>query len=271
MSKNVNVKIYKTATTKSIMDVLGALHYHKENKNQELVYKGNIVFVINEYGSSKKNEKAYVSKAGAKVAFWSIMNHTFHTLFKDGFREYGGSVANGQVRSRIFSMKLDDKKRFVFQIDEGAGKREANGSIKMAKVEKTVQSYVSYEEAQKMAHEVYSYISQEEMIAMMNGKPLYTILPVRSATGTEQQETQQQDSNYEQMETYGEPTFEESPVETVPKPPENSYIIQLGNWNGTAISQLTSVVLESIVAKLEPDTPEKQELWEEAKKELGRR
>jgi hypothetical protein len=29
--------------------------------------------------------------------------------------------------------------------------------------------------------------------------------------------------------------------------------------------------LEVIVAKLEPDTPEKQELWEEAKKELERR
>lgn len=271
MSMPVNVKIYKTATQKSIMDVLSALHYHKENKNQELVYKGNIVFVINEYGSSKKTEKAYVSKTGAKVAFWSIMNHTFHNLFKEGFREYGGSVADGQVRSRIFSIKLNDKKRFVFQIDEGVGKRESNGSIKMVKVEKTVQNHVSYEEAQKMAHEVYSYISQEEMMAMINGKPLYTILPVRNANNTVQQETPQQDNTYEHMETYGESSFEENSVESVPTTPENPYIIRIGNWNGTAISQLSSEVLESIVAKLEPDTPEKQELWEEAKKELGRR
>ncbi|MGF2618448.1 hypothetical protein FZC84_21320 [Rossellomorea vietnamensis] len=168
------IKICKTATQRSIMDVTSALNYHKEKEDGEKVYKGNLAFSITDR-ANKKYEKAFLSKAATKVLMYSIIQHTFPNLFKNGFVEYGGSKKDGTIRARVFSVKIDDKKRFIFQIDEGAGKLGPNGSIQMANKEKTVQTYVSYDEAQKMAHEVYDYIKLEETMAFLKGNPYFTI------------------------------------------------------------------------------------------------
>lgn len=272
MTKHKNVKIYKTATQRSIMDVTSALEYHKEKSNGEFEYKGNVVFAITEMGNQKKYEKAFVSKKSAKVLFYSIINHTFHNLYKNGFVEYGGSKTNGQVRARVFSVKLDQKNRFIFQIDEGSGKLGPNGSIQMANKEKTVQTYVAYEEAQKMAHEVYDYIKESELVAMIDGKPYFTLTPTYENGNQKQNEkenTQQSySSSYPYSNEYSEPSQQS---QTQQQNEGEGYIIKIGNLKGTSIKTLETTVLEMIISKVDPDDDDKRELIEEARKELATR
>lgn len=269
MTGKTNVKIYKSATKKSIMDVTSALDYYKEKESGELEYKGNLVFAITELVNPKKYEKAFVSKKAAKVLFYSIINHTFHNLFKSGFTEYGGSRNNGAIRSRIFTVKLDNKNRFIFQIDEGTGTLGENGSITMNVKEKTVQTYVAYEEAQKLAHEVYDFIKESEMMALFNGKPFYTIVPsYENGTRTQNEQPYKEESSPTQ--DYTAP-IEEEVVNSTDDDMSTGYIIRIGNLKGTPINTLDTGVLEMILAKLDSDTDEKTELIEEARKELASR
>lgn len=244
-----NVKIYKSATQKSIMDITSALDYHKEKQNGELEFKGKLVFAITEMGAQSKYEKAFVSKSGAKALFHSMVNGKFQDVYQNGFAEYGGSRTQDGIRARVFSVKMSQKKQFIFQIDEGAGKLGANGSIQMAQKQTTVQTYVAFEEALKLAHEVYDFIREAEMVSMMKGKPYFTIVPDRN--GSEQDtKNNTQPTNYSLSD---------------------GYIIKIGNLKGTPINTLDSQVLTTIVNKLVPDSPEKKELIEEAKAELARK
>lgn len=258
---DVNVKIYKTATQKSILDVLSALDYHKENKNKELVYKGNIVFVINEYGASKKTERAYVSKVGAKILAYAIMNDKFSEFFPKGFTEYGGSLKDGKVIARVLSVQLTPRKQYVFTIEVGPGEKESNGAIKKIKTDVKVQSYISYEESLKLSHELYDFIHQTELVALMKKKPLYTILP-------EFKGTTNNDNSY-----VDDVVVHEENVDIVEPLPSNSpYVIQIGNWKGMLITDLDTSILEAVINKMNPEgSPEKLEFINEAKNELHKR
>lgn len=172
---NHSVKIFKHATQKSILDVRSGLNYY-QIKNNEEVYKGSIIFTINEYGHSGEQAQAFVPKATAKMVLGTIIQHHFPRIYPDGFVNYGGTPSTR--RARIFTLRYDrEKHRYIFQIDEGIGEVIKNGAIKMVKKEKTVMSFVSYEDTLKLAHEVLDFIRQAEIVAMMNGKPLYTIMP----------------------------------------------------------------------------------------------
>lgn len=250
-------KIFKTATKMSIMDINDALDYHRKNEKNELVYRGNLQFVINEYGSSGNQEIAYLTKSGAKQLFYSIVNHHFPSIYAEkGFSEYGGSNKNGVTRSRIFSVEYEkEKKRYKFQIDEGPGRMDGNGSIKMIKKEKSVRTYVSYEDALKMGHEVLDYIKQAELAAFIKGKPYYTLVPdFRNNRSQENEHISHQESNLG-LST-GEPEV---------------YIIKIGAWEGKPITELDTNTLETLVAKITPSSPELAELLEESKKELAKR
>ncbi|GAB6453684.1 MULTISPECIES: hypothetical protein [Bacillus cereus group] len=253
------VKIYKTATKMSIMDIMDALDFHRKNDKNEVVYRGNLQFIINEYGSSKNQETAYLTKAGAKQLFYAIVNHHFPKIYANGYSEYGGSNKNGVVRSRILSVDYEQEKhRFKFQIDEGPGRMDGNGSIKMIKKEKSVRTYVAYDDAIKMGHEVLDYIKQAEFAAIMRGKPFYTLIP-------DYRNNRKQDGNHVSNEEYihNHDSFsQEEP---------SQYIIKIGNLAGKPIAEMDTNTLEALVAKINPDSPELAELLEEAKKELARR
>lgn len=170
------IKIFKSATNKSILDVQSALDYYTTNKNNEEVYKGNIVFTINEYGQSGKQLQAFVQKATTKMVLNAIKNHNFPRLFPNGFADYGGTIAT--KRARIFKINFDaQKSRYIFQIDEGVGAPMRNGAIRMAKREQSVMTFITYQNTLELAHEVLDFIKQAEIMAMFNGKPLYTIMP----------------------------------------------------------------------------------------------
>jgi len=171
-----SIKIFKSATTKSILDVRSGLNYYKMNKSNEEVYKGNIIFTINEYGHSGEQAQAFIPKETAKMVLDTIKQHYFPRIYPNGFVNYGGTPST--KRARVFSLRYDSEKhRYVFQIDEGIGQVTKNGAVKMTKKEKTVMSFVSYEDTLKLAHEVSDFILQAEIVAMLNGKPLYTIMP----------------------------------------------------------------------------------------------
>ena len=172
--KGKRVKIFKTATNMSILDVTSALNYYTRNKNEE-VYKGSVVFTINEYGRSKENLRAFVSKTTIKMVLNLIIQNNFYNFYPNGFREFGGTAYKKEART--FSIRFDPQSnRFIFQIDYGIGEVMNTGAIKMVKREKSVQSYLSYEETLKMANEVLDFIRHAELTAMMNGKPLNTIM-----------------------------------------------------------------------------------------------
>lgn len=250
---SINVKIYKTATKKSIMDVTSALNYHKENANGEKVYKGNVVFSITEIENGKY-EKAFVGKATIKYVLDSIINHRFHKLFERGFIDYGGSNKNGQVRSRVFTIRYTDRKQYQFTIEEGLGKLGPNGSIQMSKKEKTVTTFVSYDEAVKMALEIYDFINQAEVAAMIAGKPLYTIVP-----GFNNKDNEQASQN----QSYQNQSVANEEVE--------DFVIPEGKLKGKKVSELDTKALEYIVENLQPDTEMRKQLIHSSKKELEKR
>lgn len=171
----MNIGIYKYATRSTILDVGSALNYHKINKRNEEEYKGSIVLTINQY-TQDKILKSNLPKATAKMLLQTIANHSFARLFNNGYTNYGGSVAN--KISRITSIKFDsDQMKYIFQIDEGVGRLTKTGAVTMANKQKSVIAFVPYEETLKMAYETLDFINQAETVAMMNGKPLYTIKP----------------------------------------------------------------------------------------------
>jgi len=257
--EKMSVKVYKTATKMSIMDIIDALDYHRKNDKNEVVYRGNLQFVINEYGSSKNQETAYLTKAGAKQLFYAIVNHHFPKIYANGFSEYGGSNKNGVVRSRILTVEYEQPKhRFKFQIDEGPGRMDDNGSIKMVKKEKSVRTYVSYDDGIKMGHEVLDYIKQAEIAAIMRGKPFYTLIP-------DFRSNKRHDENHVSHEDY---VHNEG---LISNEEPSQYIIKIGNLAGKPISSLDTNALEAMVAKINPDSPELIELLEEAKRELSKR
>lgn len=166
------VKIFKIATHVSIMDINSALYYHQE-KNNEMTYKGNIVFVINEYGKSRDQLQAFLPKSTTKMVFDLIKTGMFMNLFPNGYRKYGGSSKT--KRARVLTIQFDPQRsRYMFQIEEGQGQIMKNGAIRMTKRDKSVQTYVSLENTLEMAIEVIDFIRHEELISLMNNNPLYS-------------------------------------------------------------------------------------------------
>lgn len=171
----MQIGIYKYATKSTILDISSALNYHKVNKRNEQEYKGSIAFTIHQY-TKEKLIIGYLPKASAKLVLNAIGSHKFPRLFKNGFTSYGGSLSKNLAR--IFSIKFDSQQmKYIFQIDEGTGRLTKTGAISMVKKSKSVIAFVPYEEALKLAHETLDFINQAEMVAMMAGKPLYTIKP----------------------------------------------------------------------------------------------
>lgn len=175
--------LYRHVNKRSAMDVSQALNYFVEKKNNN-EYKGKIIFSITEMGIKGKNstyQKAFVDKATIKPVLHAIATHTFPRVFSQGFTVYGGSVIEGQPRARVFKIRYQQqgegeqsRRQYVFSIDEGIGRKTATGAIQLVQKESSVQAYVGYEEALKMAHEVADFIQHAEIAAMLNGKPLYT-------------------------------------------------------------------------------------------------
>lgn len=254
-----NVKIFKSANNKSILDVTAALDFHKANNKGEDVYKGKVIFSITEI-DSKKYLKAFVDKAKIKVLAQSIIDHTFNNkVFKGGFTDFGGTVSSdpNKIRSRILKISLTDRGQFVINIDEGKGTLADKGAIKMAgKPEISVTRYVPYEEALQMAHEIYDYIRDQEMLAMMKGKPLFTISKYE---GNKPSEMEHQAENTE-------PVLEEAKQE------EKPYVIAVDPWKGKTMAELTNEELKYILEKTQGiEQPIAKELNAEAMTEVKKR
>src|SRR5699024_9933120 len=138
IKNNKRIKIFKTATNVSLMDVTPLLDYHVE-KGDEMSYRGSIGFLINEYGRSKTIIQTFLPKSKAKMVFNSIINGTFMNLFppNQGYVEYGGSSAKKLARTLRITFELNQqdfsKSRYVFQIDEGEANIGKNGQITMKK------------------------------------------------------------------------------------------------------------------------------------------
>ena len=255
MEEKLNVKIAKTATQRSIMDVTASLDYRKKNSKNEDVYKGSIIFSVTEVQSGKY-EKAWVSKAKTKMLLHAMINHQFENVFgSNGFTDYGGST-KPTPRARILNIKMSPKKQFIFTISEGPGRLGENGSIQMAgKPEKSVQTYIAYHEGLQMAHEVYDYIRDEETKAMVNGKPLYTIMPAFSGNSAAQQ-------------TQSAPSAQQT--QSAPSAPKTSSVSTKEQYQAK-IAQMTDAQLKQMYEKIKDsssakDAELKKMIAEEAKK-----
>jgi len=163
------------------MDVTAALD-NFQHKNGEEIYKGKVIFAITERGNQPRYAKAFVSKHVIKPVLHLLINHRFHQYYNDpkGFESYGGSMKDGVPYARVFRIQYTDRKQFRFSIDEGKGQRTTEGGYRMTERLTSVQTFLSYDEALRMAHELYDYIHQAELVAMMNGKPFYTIMAQNS-------------------------------------------------------------------------------------------
>lgn len=225
---NKKLKIFKTATQVSIMDVEPTLDYHKE-KNNEMSYRGSISFLINEYGGSKESIRTYLPKSKCKMICNMIIDGSFANMFppKEGFVEYGGSAVKKLARTLRITFELNQsafaKSRYVFQIDEGEAVIGKNGQISMKKRLRSVRTYVNIYQAIEMAHEIIDYIRHEELISLINDKPLYTWNTYQANnqlngnSGTYNQQNNQQYNNdnqfqQNQQQVYQDPFGNPPPV-----------------------------------------------------------
>ena len=280
---NQKLKIYKFANKMSIVDVLSALNYHKENNNGDLIYKGNIAILINEYGSSGKISTGYIRKENAKVLFWSIMNNMFERDFPDGFIEYGGSRKNNIVRARTITVKKKNNK-YEIAISDGPGKITKTGAYQFIKQEIYVHSLIDETEAKKMAHEVYSFIQQTEMLSFMNGKPLYTILNNQSNQQSSNEDLIRDANSYESSQNVNNNYYNQSNTQPLPiqennRPQpqteiEDDYKIPFGSLKGVSLKNMITSDLQLIASKLASNNkpePEFIDLLKHIKVELSKR
>lgn len=253
------VKIYKSATKKSIVDITSSLIYFKEKPNGEKEYQGKIIISITEI-EKKQYLQFFMSKELAKVVFNSFINGSFDYIFPDGAIEYGGSMKNGNIRARILKITKTPKNQLVFSIDEGVGEKEINGSIRMVKREHSVQSYIPFLEALKMSHEVLSFISQAELVSFLNNEPLFS----------RKTEYKLDYNSQQQMDIPSDYNKVQNDYQN-----ENDYVIKIGPLKGTKIKEVDSQTLANIARRLREidlnNHPEGAELLNEIKNELENR
>lgn len=231
--KSKRVKIYKTANKLSIMDVTASLDYYQQKKDNEEVYKGKIIFNITDIPKGKYLN-AFVDKATTKVLMQAILSNQFNDIFNGTFVDYGGTRNEDptKIRSRIIKVKLTDKRQYFFTIDEGKGEYTDTNSIQMiGRPETTVMRVVPFGEALEMAHEVYDYIRDQELLAVLKGKPLYTI------------------SNYVKEQKQTPTPLEASVIPTDQPVNSSSYVITMDPWKGKRMSDLTDQELQYIIEK----------------------
>lgn len=180
---NKRIQIYKAATNVSLLDIQSALHYHQP-KGDNMIYKGNIIFIINEYAKSRIQIKAFLSKSTTKMIMNSILNFTFPQLFPNGFKSYGGTAST--KRARVLTINYEPQhSRYMFQIEEGQGQITNTGGIKMVRREASVRTYIGLQNALEMAHEVLDFIRHQELISLMKDEPLYSYYILSTHTGVQ--------------------------------------------------------------------------------------
>ncbi|MFC3882010.1 hypothetical protein ACFOU2_00090 [Bacillus songklensis] len=184
-AKELELKIYKAVNQKSTMDVKSLLTgdkvYKKSPDGSEYTYNGRLLITITEHG--KTSARAYIEKKKIKPILYAIMNHTFHQRYgigismNTGFEDWGRSVKDGIERGRRLKIFFTEYQQYMFQIEEGPVETTIKGGNKFKHLERKVQKYLSRDESLEFAHEVYDYIQNEEIKGLLNGRPLYTVIP----------------------------------------------------------------------------------------------
>lgn len=287
------IKIYKSATQKSIIDFTPALMFFKNKENGERDYKGSIVISISDL-TNKQYLKFFLSKETTKVVFNAFINGSFDYIFPNGLTEYGGSEVNGQIRARILKIWRTPKNQLAFKIEEGSGKRGSNGSIQMIRQENSAQSYIPFVEALKACHEVLSFIEQAEILGFFRGQPLYSRNTYQNYAIMNQQQMMQNTSNQNMMQNqYSPPNQNMIPNSNMALSNQNGlsntnqyvqnnstavssqnqeYIIKIGPLAGTSIKNVESDTLAAIAEELKKvdlsNNPDAEELFYQIINEL---
>lgn len=227
----MKTKIFLNATKRSIMDITSNLFYHEEKINPsgrvtEEIYKGNLIFSITEKGQDgkvawengrKKYLSTFMTKETAKMVFDSIANDRFLERFGDGGIKYNGGFdthSNGQLRVKttklvpVLHTEKNQLTHYAFLIEEGNGKREQNVVVMDGPSDVSAKHWIPYTEALKMALEVLDYIRAEEVKAMIQGKPLSTIMYGKEGKDSAVSSTKESTSKKQKQETLApnEPT-----------------------------------------------------------------
>ena len=236
------IKIFKSANKMSTLHIESALKYWKENNKGEHVYKGNMIFSITEHPEGKKRKylQAFLSKDKAKSIMKAIINGNFSTLYPNGYKSYGkrnDKEMAHSLRARYFQIN-ESNGDYTFKIDDSPGKEEGKGNVKsVGPVENTVYRKVPKDEIIRMAHEVYDFIRDQELIAQLKGEPLQTKMAQKK-------------------------TLEEN----------DFYKVQMGDYKGRAMNDLDIKELKAIaVSTKENKTEDGKVLFNETMKELQRR
>ncbi|QST02335.1 hypothetical protein IMZ31_23065 (plasmid) [Pontibacillus sp. ALD_SL1] len=254
------LKIYKSSNDKSTLHVSPSLHYWEENTKKEHVYKGSVVFSITEHFENKKTAflQFFIKKETAKVLLTAILNRNFKDIYGDSYEDYGMKYDKNEkhpLRRRVLKIKMTNRNQYLISIDDSPGVRGKNGKIDAAgKSEKSVSRYIPEHEAMELAHEVYDYIRDQELIGAVKGLPLITYTPKTGSGG--QRENQK----------------ERPPKEERKEAPPSTYVIPINPWKGQLISSLSSDLLKGIMRKTKNRTEEVSvDLYNESLKELTHR
>ncbi|WP_088009118.1 hypothetical protein [Indiicoccus explosivorum] len=183
------IKIIKKSNRKSTVDFQSNLHYWKQNKSNELVYKGSIRISITEHGDRTQFLQSNIPKAKIKVWMHQVRNgQVTKQWLRQGeqwsVENYGQRITDGA----IFSVKTtldfkiyNGKPQFTFTIAMGPGEKTPTGAVTMVTSDRskiqTVKKMLGMDEMNEIAQELTSFIEQAEVAAMIAGRPLNDLMP----------------------------------------------------------------------------------------------
>ena len=137
-----------------------------------------------EHGKATGQSQAYLDIAGARVLFADLFQHGAP---KEEIAVFGGSVVDGALQSRIFSVQEDPARKnpIIFAIAYGPGKRTKTGAIQPASKQMArVSIFLDRLAARKLAGEVLGAIAAWEAATFLERRQAEELAssPISDAT-----------------------------------------------------------------------------------------
>ncbi|MEK5280378.1 hypothetical protein NSS82_19165 [Paenibacillus sp. FSL H7-0735] len=175
MAEYQNNEIIKVYRDKKIIFSLADLMTNKLNPKQYKINLRLIPLNVDNKANKEGNLDHYLDVLVMKRVCFHILNGSLNRLFNKTedirgkkipcYKDMKGTITNGHVLSRIFTLSYDDKGNLNFKLSEHSGKQTDQGAITPTSGP-IRQAYIALtpEEAELVAIGVQDYMNQKEII-----------------------------------------------------------------------------------------------------------
>ena len=171
-------------TQEAVLTITSHLHF-REEKNQKSTYKGKIKFHIFEFSTEEEQDKTsaidfFLSKKEAKYLFYRLL----HGSCREGMTFYGGKSGAKPVAKGLWFTPIigyNGVSAMEIRIIQGEGKVNSDGLVVFQEDIKreSVTITLPIDTIKLLAFECLDYIQNEEVVAQINGNPLYDQIKIQ--------------------------------------------------------------------------------------------